>query len=285
MRRLVWLAVFIAPLGAWGQVAVPPPQLGLTEMVNAKNYGMGGAFLALGDGTESIDGNPAALSLQKQYLIELTGAWDVHTKYAFVSPSILDSTSGPIAAGLSYHLVTTGRGATQTTGNLTTLALAYPLSDNFHIGASVHHVLTTGAISGDGVTGDAGLAVRLFTGFVVAASAHNIIDIYNPLAPRYYALGLGYNSAPLMVAADFRTDWGDSSVTHYTYNAGAEYVLGDSFPLRAGYSFETTTHTNFLSAGLGFKLSGGGVDVAYRHELGGNQGRLHALSLRLQLGN
>jgi hypothetical protein len=284
MRRLAWLAVLLAPLGARGQAVVPPPQLGLTQMVNAKNYAMGGAFLALGDGTESIDGNPAALSLQKQYLIEVGGAWDVHTKYAFVSPAVLDSTSGPLAAGVSYHLVTTGRAANQTTGNVTTLALAYPLGDNLNIGASVHHVLTTGAISGDGVTGDAGLAVRLFSGLVAAASAHNIIDIRNPLAPRYYAAGLGYVSPPLTLAGDFRTDLGDSSVTHYTYNAGAEYVLGDSFPVRAGYAFETTTHTSFLSGGLGFKLSGGGVDVAYRHELGGNQGRLIALTVRLQLG-
>ena len=284
MSRPLLLAAALAPALALAQSpAVPPPELGLTDMIHARNIAMGGAYLALGQGTEAIDGNPAAMTLNKEYLIEVAGAWDVHTKYAFVTPAIIDSTSSPIAAGLSYHLVTTGRGATQTTGNVTTLALAYPLSENLHIGVSGHHVLTSGAVQGDGITGDIGIAVRLFSSLTAALSAHNLIDIQNPLMQRYYALGLAYFTPPLTFAADARTDLGDASATHYTYNVGGEYGAGGSFAARIGYSYETLTHSNFLSGGLGVNLSGGGVDLAYRHELGGSEGRLLALTIRLQL--
>jgi hypothetical protein len=65
-------------------------------------------------------------------------------------------------------------------------------------------------------------------------------------------------------------------------NVGGEYLFGQSFFVRAGYAHDFSATSNFVSGGLGFFGQGGGVDVAYRHEFGGAQSKLVALTIRLQ---
>ena len=258
------------------------PEVGLRDMLHARAYAMGGAYRALGQDAESIDGNPASLAMQRQYLTEVSGAWDWHTKYAFGTVSILDSTSQPIAGGVSYHLVSVGRGADRTTANVSTLALAYPLSESWFLGASTKYVQMSGALQGNAITADAGVSLHLFAGLVASVSGHNLIDIRNPLMTRYYAASFGYLGGAFTLAADIKGDFGIAPTAQFAYSFGGEYVFGP-LPVRGGYSYDSITHSHFISGGFGFDSSGSGFDVAYRHEIGGSEGRLLALTIRIKI--
>jgi hypothetical protein len=285
MTRSGWVAVALAvPAAAFAQtLPEPPPENGLSEMLHARSYGMGGAYHALGIDGDVVDGNPASMMLFHHYLTDLGGSWDVQTKYAFATASIVDTTNA-IGAGLSYHLVTLGRGADRTIANVTTGAAGYSLSDNIHIGATVKQATMSGAQHGDAVTADAGVAVRVLDSFTAAFSGHNLIPIPNPYLPRFFVLGFGYFATDVLtLAADLRGDFGVGGTTPFSFNFGGEYIAGSSFPLRAGYAFDTITHSHFVSGGLGFVSDGTGVDVAYRQEIGGERGKLVALTLKLQI--
>ena len=54
-------------------------------------------------------------------------------------------------------------------------------------------------------------------------------------------------------------------------------------PVRIGYQFDGIANHQYLSGGIGWFSDGSGIDFSYRHELGGQEGRLISLTLKLQL--
>ncbi|MBM4379233.1 MAG: hypothetical protein FJ086_08025 [Deltaproteobacteria bacterium] len=266
------------PLAAAGQEGPD-----LRELSTARALGMGGAYRALGIAGEAVVGNPAAMSLYRRYAVDVTGAYDLQSKYAFGNATIVDSQTNVLAAGVAYHLVTLGSGEQQRLTHHNTLALSFPLSDVLMIGTSGKYLLTSGAISSNAVTLDVGVLVRLL-GLVVGVSGHNLVDISNPDATRYYALSLGYGGGgPLNLALDLRSDLGPRAVETLTVNAGVEYVLGQLVPVRVGYSNDRRLGRQDLSVGTGFVVDSTGVDVAYRRELDG-KGQMLLVTFRLQAG-
>lgn len=265
-----------------GVPAELPGDTGLRDLMTARAFAMGGAYRALGIGGEAVTGNPAAMSLYRRYMVDVSGAWDLQTKFAFGNVSILDSSTNIIAAGLAYHLGSIGRGASRRIAHFNTVSSSIPLSENFMMGASVRHLLMTGAREANAITVDAGLLMRLFAGLTISLSGHNLIDVSNPDLTRYYALALGYSAGSFNVAADLRADFGIAPTVQLAVNAGAEYVVAGSFPIRVGYTLDRISGRQDLSGGLGIYIEGIGVDAAYRHELGGTNGHLVALTLRLQ---
>jgi hypothetical protein len=278
------LAVLFALAPCVAAAQEPSPENGLSEMVHARAYGMGGAFHALGLDADVLDGNPASMMLFPHYLVELSGAWDVQSKYAFGTASVLDTTN-PVGGGLAYHLVTIGRGDQRVIAHITSAAAAYPITQNITVGTTVKNAILTGALDGNAVTVDAGITARVFDSFTASFSGHNLIGIPNPYLPRYLVLGLGsFISNSLTLAADFRGDFGVSGPTPFAFHLGGEYIAGDAVPLRVGYAYDSLTHSHFVSGGLGLMVEGGGLDLAYRHEVGGNEGRMIAVTFKLKLG-
>lgn len=273
---LVLVASLLLPAAAPAQAGT-----GLRDVMHARNYAMGGAYRAHGLGAEAIAGNPAALPLYRRYQLELTGAWDAQTKFGFGSLAIADSATSEIAAGVSYDYVSLGRGEERRTVHLNTLALAVPLGGSFFLGASGRHVLMPGRANA--VTMDAGLLIRPVPSLAIAASGHNLIDIHNPDVTRYFQLGSAFLGNLFTAAFDVRADFQDEEAPQLSYGAGLEYVTGNAFPVRGGYSYSAVTRTHFLSGGLGLITEGGGMDLAYRHELGGAGSRMLALTIKVQV--
>jgi len=271
-RSLAWLA--FAPT-----LALAQPTL---DFMQARNYAMGGAYRALGIGAESIDGNPAAMGLRKRYEIDLAGALDTQTKFKFGSLALYDTQTSELGAGVSYHLVSLDQGDQRRLGHEVTVALSYPLSQSIFLGASGHYVVENGPFHFTGFTMDVGLALKMSDSLSASISTHNIIDVHNSDLPHYYAFGLGYVKGPLIFAGDVRANF-TSGNTQYVPGAGFEYVAGGSFPLRAGYAYDSRTSSHFASGGLGVFGDGAGIDVAYRHEFGGLESRLIALTIKLTL--
>jgi hypothetical protein len=255
----------------------------LRDILSARGYGMGGAWRALGVGAEAGNGNPAALGAIRAYRIEMTGAWDWTGKDAFGMVAVADSVTSPLAAGVSYQLVTLGKGPERATAHVNTVAMALPLADSFLLGVSTRYLLLRGARQANAVTGDAGLLFRPSQAFALGVSAHNLIGTGNSELTRYYSAHAAVFAGILNLAADVRADFETEDSATFTYNGGLELVLGQSFPVRAGYTWDGFTRSSQLGVGLGLMTQGGGIDLAYRHDFGGEGGRLVALTFKLQV--
>jgi hypothetical protein len=278
MRKLLFAVIALAATSAAAQTQ----NVGVRDVMQARNLGMGGAYRALGLGAEAIVGNPATMPLYKRYHIELGGMWDAKNKDTVGSVGILDSSTSVMAAGLSYNYTSRGRGVAKRVTHFTTLGLGVPLGDMVNVGISARHVLGGGAARGNAITGDAGIAVRLADPVIIAVGGHNLIAIPNPDAKRFYSAGVGLVTGTLAGAVDVQSNLGEGGPTEFAFNVGGEYILGNMFPVRAGYALDNLAKAQYVSTGVGVFYEGGGVDLGYRHELGGRLARTLALTLRIQ---
>jgi hypothetical protein len=287
-RLLFPLLLSLAPLahaqdGAEPGTSQQPRAEDLRDILSARGHGMGGAWRAFGAGAESGTGNPAALGAFRSYRVEITGAWDWVGQDAFGMVAVADSVTSPLAAGVSYQLVTLGKDLERSTAHVNTLAMALPLADSFLIGVSTRYLLLRGARQANAITGDAGLLFRPSPVFALGVSSHNLIGTGNPELTRYHSAHVAVLAGMLNLAADVRADFETNNRTTLTYSGGLELVLGQSFPVRAGYTWDGFTRSSQVGVGLGLLTPGGGLDLAYRHDFGGEDGRLVALTFKLQV--
>ncbi len=242
---------------------------------------MGGAYEALGYGAEAIGGNPAAMSLFKRYRIEASGSWDVPQGYGFGTLGIVDATHD-VSAGLSYHFATFG-GAERRWAHITTLAVGYAFGELIHIGLTTRHHAIVGASNANSVTLNAGVLAKPTQWLTLGLSGHNLIAVYNRDITRYFVASVALRILEQLTPAfDLRVDFNEPN-PRLAYHAGVEWLIAQTVPVRLGYQFDGIANHQYISAGVGWYTEGSGVDFAYRHELGGQQGQLLSLTLKLQL--
>jgi opacity protein-like surface antigen len=255
----------------------------LRNIQSARGYGMGGAWRALGLGAEAGTGNPAALAAFRTYRVELTGAWDWVGQDASGMVAVADSSTSALAAGVSYQLISLGKGTERATAHLNTVAMAVPIANSFLIGVSTRYLLMRGARQANAITGDAGVLFRPGEAFALGISAHNLIGTGNVELTRYYSAHAGVLAGQLSIAADVRADFTTNERTTLTYSGGLEYVFGQSFPVRAGYTWNGFTRGSEVGVGIGLLTPGGGLDLSYYYDFGGEKGRLLALTFKVQV--
>lgn len=242
---------------------------------------MGGAYRSLGYGAEAVTGNPAAMSLYKRYQVELSGSWDIPNGFGFGTLALADSTT-PVAAGVAYQFASYG-GLERRSGHLSTFALAAALGELVHLGVAVRHQAITGATNANSVTGNAGVVVRPASWLSLGLSGHNLVATYNRDVTRYFAASAsGLFLGQLSPAVDVRADFNAPS-PRFAVHAGIEWLVAMALPLRIGYERDGIRGREHVAGGIGYFDAGNGIDLAYRHELGGSQGRMLALTLKLTI--
>jgi hypothetical protein len=278
VRRIFALLLVLVAPATFAQIEQTPD---LRDLQHSRNIAMGGAYEALGYGAEAIGGNPAALTLYKRYQIEATGSWDIPQGFGFGSVGLADSTN-PLAAGITYHFATYG-GPERRWAHLTTLALAYGIGDIIHLGVAARHHVLVGASNTNSISMNAGVIVRPVSFLTFGFSGHNLISVYNRDVTRYFVASISAQIlGQLSPAFDLRMDFNQVN-PRLAYHAGIEWLIANSFPLRVGYQYDGIMNHQYLSGGIGWFSDGSGVDLSYRHELGGQEGKLVSLTLKLQL--
>jgi hypothetical protein len=276
MRRLFVLALLTAAPSAWAEA------ISLSELESARSLGMGGAFRATGLGADSVLGNPAAMTMLKAYQLELQGDYDFPSKQGFGGLALRDSQTSEVAAGVVYDFVGLGNGPTRSFANLGTVGLALPLAEFLSIGAAGKYLFQWGAHHANAGTFDAGALVKPGGGLAIGISAHNLIDTRHSELGRYFAGSIAFLAPSFSIAADVRSTLkkADSAPV---LNVGGEYFIGQVVYIRAGYEHDFLLVHNYLSGGAGVFFQGGGFDVTYRHEFAGDNSRLLAATIRLQM--
>ncbi len=278
--KLIWLVVALGATTALGQAAtaVTPD---LRDLGSGRSVAMGGAYEAVGFGVESIGGNPAAISIFKRYQIEASGMWDIPQAFGNAAIGLIDSTN-PLATGVSYNFTTFG-GFDRRWAHVTTLGFSYALGDLLHIGVAGRQQVIVGAANTNSITMNAGLIFRPADWLSLGFSGHNLIPVYNVDTSRYFVASVASTVASQLTGAfDVRLDF-NQPVARYALHGGLEWLIAQFLPIRAGYQYDGIGNHHYVSGGLGYFSDGSGVDLAYRHELGGQAGRMLTLSLKLQL--
>ena len=280
--RLLALLSLVVSAPAWAQLVVKS-RPDLRDIQHSRNMAMGGAYESLGYGAESIRGNPAALSLYKRYQIEASGSWDIPQGYGFGTLGLADSTN-PLATGVAYTFATFNDGnGDRVWAHVTTLGFAYSFGELFHIGIAGQHQALLGGSNTNSITMNAGLVFRPAEWLSVGLSGHNLIPVYNAYITRYFVASVSSQLfGQLTPCFDLRADFNQPD-PRFAFHGGIEWLIAQMIPLRAGYQYDMIGGHQYVSGGVGYFSQGSGVDVAYRHELGGLNGRLVSLTLKLQL--
>jgi hypothetical protein len=291
MSRTVLLLATVAALRASAQdqmgdepMPMSPPPAGpdLRDLMHARNLAMGGAYMSMGYGAETLGGNPAALSAFKRYQIEASGAWDVPNGMGFGTLALADSTN-QFAGGLSYHFATFG-GLERRWAHITTLAMSYAIADWIHLGVSGRHHVIVGASNTNSITVNAGLLIKPVQWLSLGVSGHNLIYNFNRDITRFFVASVSaLIVGQLTPCFDLRADF-NQPTPRFAYQGGLEWLIAMTVPVRVGYQYDGIMNHHYVSGGLGWFMEGSGVDVAYRHEIGGANGRLISLTIKLQLG-
>lgn len=277
-------AVCLVSALAFGQTTTAAKPPNLEDVMAARNYAMGGAYRSLGYGAECINGNPAALTLFKRYQVELSGAYDFKNTWGYGGLAVADSVSSSVAGGASYQMVSMGndKEGTRRTVFMTTVASAYSPVGFLHLGLAVKHQLITGFNEANSVTINAGLIFAPFEELTLSLSGQNIIGVWNEDVPRYFSFAasslLGGQFTPtLELRADF-----NQPKPRFVFSGGLEWLISNTFPVRFGYSNNQITNNQHLGFGIGYFNEGSGVDLSYRHEIGGTEGKMLALTIKVQ---
>ncbi len=277
------MAVALALAAGTARAATPAP-LTAADLTGARALAMGGAFRAMTGGNESIFLNPAALAVVKRYSIEanyLNDRAGADSDQQWANLSVVDS-SEAIAAGFAYTRLPAGL----TQGNVFDLSLATPIGDNLFLGATAKYLrLNVPGGQDRELNGDVGLFLRVNQYVSIGGAGYNLLSSsHQDQAPRGVGAGIALgDERTFHVAADWRQDFErDQGRSTNAFGGGAEYLLLDFLPLRAGYLKDDTLGGSFWSAGAGVVSNGGAaLDLAYRQGIDDASKRTLMVALKI----
>lgn len=281
------LCALAAPGPASGQGS-PPRPIAPIDQLYARGLSLS-AYRGLPAGNDGIFYNAAALAARKAFNIE--GGW-LGTRVGdgfdarYWGGSVVDSVTSSVAGGFAWSWVDAlGYRTRSVNGGLTALALAFPISQGFFLGATVDYmrlISDAGDVNAVNVSPAAFWQIaRLFS---VGAAGYNLINTYHPtLSPRGLGVGLGIGDERLVrVGADWYRSWGEGTIRD-VWSAGGELFLLDVLALRGGWLHDSQLNANAWSAGAGFFVAPVGADVGYRQWFGSSTYRVLAATLKIAI--
>ena len=249
--------------------------------VGGRPIGMGSAYAGIADDVNALYWNPGGLGqIKETELMAMHNAWfqSINHEYLGFAKGLK---IGTIGVGITYLSVTgieKRAGDTETAdGTFGATDMAAGLAYGLEVSPGVYAGLMAKYISQEiddkkatGMAGDIGVLFRVNEKVGVGLAVQNLgtkikfINTADPL-PMNIKAGVGYKPiAGLTIGLDVNAP-NDNNVNAA---AGAEYSwqVSDAFAIvpRAGYKTGTDLGTmSGLGAGIGFQLSGIGLDFAY----------------------
>ncbi len=259
------------------------------ELEGPRTLAVGGAARAFGLSTSSVPINPANIAAQRIYHFEALFGMDTKAHRLQYGGAIVDSITSRLAMGVLASKTDLGNdGDWYKRGALDVrVAAAYPFGDKLSFGVNGHYMRVTQ----DGVgplgespasrsssddpnfrvfTFDAGFALALSEALRLGAVGYNLTSTGSPLAPLMVGGGLGFKAGDFTIEANVvgvdRTTWGAWKTR---FMAGAEYLAGDHYPIRVGYTYDQGTKRHAVSGGTGYVDKSFALDAGIRGEIAG----------------
>lgn len=281
-RKLV-LAVLLAARPALA--AEPPLAGGLPDVVGPRALGLSAA-VGVAASNEGLFLNPAAVGVRKRYSVEAGAFVDrrgAENVAQLFGGSVVDSMSSAVTGGVAYLHAREGAFV----GNVWNVVLSGPIANDVHVGVAGKYA------SGDlgveqvrALTVDAGLFWQVAEYVSIGAAGYNLVPVDDAaVAPMGAGAGFAVGTdRRFQVTGDWRGDFDRAGKTTNRWAAGAELLVGQVLPLRAGFMKDETLGGSWWSAGLGLVSQDGvAVDVGYRQSLDDPNARTLAATLKLFL--
>lgn len=257
------------------------------EFEGPRTLALGGAARAYGLSTSAVPINPANIAAQRIYHFEALFAFDTRAHRLQYGGAIVDSVTSRLAMGVLASKTDLGNdGDPYRRGVLDVrVTAAYPFGDKLSFGVNGHYLRATqdgrGPLGDSPIsrqesddpnfkafTFDAGLALALGEAVRLGAVGYNLTSTGSALAPLMIGGGLGFKLGDLTAEANVvgvdRTTWG---VWKTRYMVGGEYLAGDHYPLRLGYSFDQGTRRHSVSGGIGYVDKSFAIDAGVRGDV------------------
>ncbi len=285
VSRALTLAIAVALAAGAARADAPAPPIA-ADQLSTRSLGMA-AMRGLASGTDAIWLNPGAIAARRRYAAELQYQLDQHNatgNASFYGVSVVDAQTSAVAGGVAYTRVDVpGAG-----GNRWNLALAGQVAKGLSIGVSGEYLILYGPE--DVKTGNIhlGLLWELAEFFTVGLAGTNLIPTGHPdLSPTGAAVGVSIGTDRLFhVAGDWLVQWDATGARRNTWATGAEVLIGDLVPVRAGLTKDEWRGGQWWSAGAGVVTSSGvALDLAYRQAIRGDNNRVFAAGLKVFLFN
>ncbi len=250
------------------------------ENQHPRSVAMGGAQQVWGGSTTAVFVNPANLALYRVYHLEGLAAFSPEARRQSYGGAVVDSSTSRLAGGFGGTWSQMDPDGIRRQWTDLRLALAYPLGDRFHLGATGRYLRVNqgtgrgpfgGSLASDGSSGepitseftfDAGAAVSITEQLRFAVSGRNLTAPGTGLMPLGVAGGIGWSNQTVTAEANTLVDFTTFGSARMRTMVGGEYLLADRVPLRAGYRYDAGTKTHAVSLGAGY------VDRRFSVELG-----------------
>jgi len=273
MRRLDWrLLLFVGCL----VLGFTPDASAQEVTATSRSAGMAEALTAGASGTAALQHNPAGISSAIMYSAEAgyayNGRGDVHAAQAH----LVDTKSNPyFGAGLSFTYENgTPKDAPSHEGFHVRGGIAVPLLDGMvKLGTAIGY----SSVNADddevlaALMLDAGVIVQPIEWLAIGVAGHNLVNGgYDDELPRTISTGVAVASLSwgFQVAFDLMFNLSvPKPESARLWRVGAEVLLGQSFPIRAGFLYDEVPDHKKFSVGAGFRDADSliGVDVSYQH--------------------
>lgn len=288
-RTISAIALFSSTTASAQENAYRAPEYGYQygEIEGPRTLAVGGAARAYGLSTSALPINPANIAAQRIYHFEALFALDIRARKLQYAGAIIDSVTSRLAMGVLASKTDLGNdGDPYRRGALDVrVAAAYPFGDKLSFGVSGHYMRVTqdgrGPLGDSSVsrsegddpnfkvfTFDAGFALALTEAVRLGAVGYNLTGTGSGLAPLMVGGGLGFKLGDLTAEANVvgvdRTTWGAWKTR---FMLGGEYLAGDHYPLRLGYSFDQGTRRHSVSGGLGYVDKSFAIDGGIRGDV------------------
>lgn len=255
----------------------------LGEVQHPRSVGMGNAQQVFGGSTTAVFVNPANLPLYRVYHLEGLAALGPEAGRQSYGGAIADSSTSRLAGGFGGTWSQMDPDGIKRQFTDLRLALAYPLGDRLSLGVTgrflrVAQKVSSGplgaSLASDGTrdepvfsafTFDAGAAVQITENIRAALSGRNLTATGTGLAPLALAGGIGWSNQTVTIEADSLIDFTTFGSARARAMVGAELLVADRFPIRAGYRYDAGMKTHAASLGLGY------VERKFSIELGGRR--------------
>jgi|GEM_PF-5826633 len=262
------------------------PMLG-ADYQSARATAMGGAQRSIASGIDSIYLNPATMMNKKQYLAEIAYAWGQYSSAHRPFIGVVDSNTTVFAAGIAY-----GFEKRFTSGNLDVhrahFALGYMYrflgigltgkyikADRSELDKLNEPYKSTYKKTTDFFTADLGIIINPIKQLSVGLVGYNIIPVYRELAPSALGVAISGCFYGFQIAFDTVIDFQSKAYSstdkkahaQARYHLGAEYLIKDTLPIRAGWIFDKIADSHYWSVGTGYQHRLFIIDFAYRQAL------------------
>jgi len=250
-----------------------PPQVGWDygDVDTGRGTALSGAQRALSTSFGALLTNPANMVSSRVYHVgALASIWPEASRQTFGAAIVDSSTSSTrLAGGLAaLWTVQDHNGINRLSSDLR-LGIALPFSDKFRVGVAGRYlslrengqgplqpsIASSGLrdksiVRGIGV--DVGATLQPSQGLALSVVGTGLTGSGTGFQPTVIGGGLGWTNGSLSLEGDAVADFTTWEQTTSRFMGGAEYLVADHYPLRAGYRYDSGLHAHAGSAGLGY---------------------------------